>query len=81
MNISFYEAVARERIHDIERQAELRRLIASGKEPRPGRLRQWRQRLHLARRPQQPRPVAAREADGAGLFVGHGEAVVTSHHA
>ena len=81
MNSFFYEGLARERIHDIERQAELRRLIASGKEPRPGRLRQWRQWLHLARRPEQPRPVVAREADGAGLFVGRGDAVVTSHHA
>jgi hypothetical protein len=81
MNSFFYEGLARERIRDIERQAELHRLVASGREPRPGRLRQWRQRLHLAGKPEQPGPGVAREVDEATLVLGRGAAVVTSHHA
>jgi hypothetical protein len=66
MNSCFYETVARERLRDIERQAERNRLASIGRESRPSILRQWRQRLHLARRPE-PRPrVVASGADQAG---------------
>jgi hypothetical protein len=66
VNSCFYEVVARERLRDIERQAEMHRLVASARPRRESRLWRWRQRLHLARKAGQPRPVVARGADQAG---------------
>ena len=66
MNVYFYEAVARDRLHDIQQQAELRRLAASGRESRPGRLRPWWERLHFARTREHRHPVVAGGADRAG---------------
>jgi hypothetical protein len=66
VNSSFYEGVARERLRDIERQAEMHRLVASGRQPGDGRLGRWRRRLHLVRKARQPRPVVSRGADPTG---------------
>jgi hypothetical protein len=66
MNGYFYETVVKERLRCVERQAELRRLVASGSEAPTRRHWHWRERLHLGRKPQSAPAGVACKADPAG---------------
>ena len=62
----FYENAAREKLRDIQQEAERWRLVSKGREPRAPRPSRWWQKFHLVRRSKSSPPMVARGTDQAG---------------